>query len=258
MLCLLLGAGVTRRGMACDTTGTASVFSVFTAGTLENERVLNLKHVVPGWITFGILDSGGGSFKWFKDNFAHREQQKATKEDSNPYTLLCEEALDIPPGSEGLYFLPYLQGERTLGKLSSRGVFFGISSKHTKSHFIRAVLEGITFDLKQTAEIIENSGIELQEIRTIGGGAQSDFWSQLKADIYRKPVVTLKSFEGGIVGASLLAGAGVGLYENPKVAAEEILEVEHVFHPSDKVEETYQKCFRKFKLLHNNMQRLFD
>lgn len=257
MLCTLLGAGITRPGLACDTSGTASIYSTLNPTPIWDPRVHNLRHVIAGWIAFGILDSGGGSFRWFKDQFGQLEAACAAKEGVSPYALLCEQADRVPPTAEDLFFLPYLQGERALGTPNSKGVVFGITSKHTKAHLVRALLEGVTFDLRQTAEIVERLGQSVEEVRTIGGGAQSPVWSQIKADIYGRRVVTLQAFEGGVLGAAILAGHAVDLYDDPAKAAEQVLKIQEAYEPRANTRFVYNRHFSRYKELHDTLQRHF-
>ena len=123
MLCMLLAAGITRPGVASDVTGTSGIFSVFTTEPVLDPRLMNLHHVMPGWIPFGIIDSGGGALKWFKDFFCQAEIAQARSMGVEVYDLLNELAAGVEPGSEGLLFFPYLMGERTLGTPYAPGRF---------------------------------------------------------------------------------------------------------------------------------------
>ena len=132
MLCMLLAAGITRPGVASDVTGTSSIFSVFTTNPVLDPSLMNLHHVMPGWIPFGIIDSGGGALKWFKDSFCQAEIVRARSMGVEIYDQLNELAAHVEPGSEGLLFFPYLMGERTLGTPYARGVFFGLTPRAGK------------------------------------------------------------------------------------------------------------------------------
>ncbi len=146
MLCMLLAAGITCPGRASDVTGTASIMSVFTREPVLDERLMNLHHVMPGWIPFGIIDSGGGSLKWFKDSYCQPEMADAQKLGCSVYDVLNDLASRVEPGAEGLLFYPYLMGERTLGTPWARGVFFGITARTGKGAMVRAIMEGVTFE----------------------------------------------------------------------------------------------------------------
>lgn len=259
MMCILLGAGVVTFGQACDITGTAADVSVFTPRLLADPRLMHLHHVVPGggWIAFGILDAGGGSLKWFRDTFAAVEVAEARSRGVSPYDLLCAEAERTPPGAEGLFYLPYLLGERTLGSAVSRGVFFGLTPRHTIGHCVRAIMEGVTYDLRQTLDLIAAEGVTVGEIRAIAGGARSPLWCQIKADVYRKPIVTLKNFEGGVVGGAILAGLGVGLYGSVAEAARQVVGLDREFTPEAGEAGRYEARHRFFRRLHDGCQEYF-
>jgi len=259
MLCTLLGAGITEEGRACDTTGTASIISFYTREPILNHQLMNLHHVLPGWISFGILDSGGGSLKWFKDEFCKAEiKQAEEKTASSPYSVIDRKAKEIPVGCKGLIFFPYLLGERTLGSAHSRGILFGLAPLHNKDYIARAIMEGVCFDLRQTLELVQKQGARIDQIRTIGGGAKSELWSQIKADIYCKPVITFKALEGGALGAAILAGVGVGMFEDEKSAAEEMTSIYREYKPQKENSHIYNQLFKIFKNLHDVVQLYFE
>jgi xylulokinase len=258
MLCMLLAAGLIEPGAASDITGTSSIFSVFTEAPVYDERLMNLHHVTDGWIPFGITDSGGVSLKWFKDNFCQHEISQAKAEGVDVYDILNKKAADIPPGSEGLLFFPYLMGERTLGTPYARANFFGITPRHNVGAMVRAIMEGVTFELKRTLEIVENAGHQVSVIYHSGGGAYSDLWSQIKADIYQKPVSIFENTEGGILGAAILAGVGVGVYENETAGAKRCLQVKKTFTPDGSLATRYSRQFDLFKEVHDLLQEPFN
>lgn len=258
MLCMLLAAGITHPGTASDVTGTSSIFSVFTEEPVFDTRLMNLHHVMPGWIPFGIIDSGGGSLKWFKDSFCQSEIEQASKTHIGVYDILNELAAKIEPGGEGLLYFPYLMGERTLGTPYARGVFFGVTPRTGKGAMVRAIMEGITLELRRTMEIVENAGHQVEIIYHSGGGAYSDVWSQIKADIYQKKVAIFETSEGGILGSAILAGAGAGVYASPTAGAEHCLRVAKEFTPNPGLRQRYDYLFELFKDLHDRLQDPFN
>jgi xylulokinase len=220
--------------------------------------MMNLHHVVPGWITFGIVDCGGGALRWFKDALCHEEVRRGQETGRSPYELLDEYASAVEPGSEGLLFFPYLFGERTLGSPHARGVFFGLVPQHGKGAMARAIMEGVTLELRRTLEIVETSGNLVEEVRTTGGGARSPLWSQIKADIYQKPVVTFEAFEGSILGVAILAGIGAGVYPDAQTGAERLIRLGRIFDPNPATRNRYDFLFARYKELHEAMQGPFD
>ena len=258
MLCMLLAAGIIRPGNASDVTGTSSIISMFTDTPVFDERLMNLHHVMPGWIPFGIIDSGGGSLKWFKDSFCQPEIEEAKKNGSQVYDVLNALAQEIEPGGEGLMYFPYLIGERTLGTPYARGVFFGVTPRTGKGAMVRAIMEGITLELRRTVEIVEGAGHQIDVIYHSGGGAYSDVWSQIKADIYQKKVAIFENSEGGILGSAILAGVGAGLYSDPSAGAEHCLRVAKEFQPNTALRPRYDALFELFKDLHDRMQEPYN
>jgi len=258
MLCMLLAAGITRPGIASDVTGTSGIFSVFTDKPVLNPRLMNLHHVMPGWIPFGIIDSGGGALKWFKDSFCQAEILRAQQQGVEVYDLLNEMAALVEPGSESLLFYPYLMGERTLGSPYARGVFFGLTPRTGKGAMARAIMEGITFELRRTLEIVEAAGHTVDVVYHNGGGANSRLWNQIKADIYQKRLQTFESSEGGILGSAILAGVGVGVYPDPVSGAEKCLRVSQEYLPQTEYSERYNALYALFKDLHDRLQEPYN
>ena len=254
MLALLLGAGVTTRGVACDTSGTASIISFYARHPVADRRLMNLHAAGPHWISFGILDSGGGSLRWWRDQFIAGSGEVGDA----AYERMMEDAATVPVGSEGLLFLPYLLGERTLGTADSRGVFFGFHPRHGRAHATRAILEGICFDLRQTLEIARGSGLTIAEMRTGGGGARSGLWSQIKADVYGIPVSTLQHEEAGVLGAAMLAGVGVGAFASEADAANRLVQTRERFTPNQHAASRYDQQYALFHELHDRLQPSFQ
>ncbi|MCC7024841.1 MAG: hypothetical protein IT338_18575 [Thermomicrobiales bacterium] len=252
MLCQLLGSGISVPGTACDTSGTASIISFYAEQPILDRRLMNLHAAGPHWITFGILDSGGGSLRWWHDGFFGARETNADA----TYDQMMEEASRAPAGCEGLLFLPYLLGERTLGTANSRGVFFGLHSRHDRAHATRAILEGICLDLRQSLEIARDANVSVTEMRTGGGGARSALWSQIKADVYGTPVVTIQHEETGILGAAMLAMVGAGMYGSEAEAACLARERER-FAPDQRAVALYNRKYALFRDLHERLQPNF-
>jgi xylulokinase len=258
MMCILLAAGLIEPGAASDITGTSSIFSVFTTAPVLDLRLMNLHHVTDGWTPFGITDTGGVALKWFKDNLCRHESAEAAARGVRVYALLDEYAAQTPPGSEGLLFFPYLLGERTLGTPYARAVFFGLTPRHGVPTMARAIMEGVTLELRRTLEIVEDAGHAVHTIYHSGGGAYSDLWSQIKADIYQKPVATFANTEGGLLGAAILAGTGVDLYPDEREGARRCLRIRKLFTPNPSLTGRYDHLFALFKELHDLFQRPFE
>lgn len=252
MLCLLLGGGMIEKGRSCDVTGTAADVSVYLAEPLLSLHLMNLHHAADGWISFGILDSGGGSMKWLRDALYRWNGQ------SFSYAQIDEEARQVPPGADGLLFFPYLLGERLFGSPWARGVFLGLLPHHHRGHFARAVMEGVCFDLRMSLEEIERlSGRTIERMYAIGGGAKSDLWCQIKADIYGKEIITLQETEGGIIGAAMLAFSGVTGEEVSSIGRRWLHEKKR-YIPLSEHSSVYHKQYVLFREFHGLLQPIFD
>jgi xylulokinase len=258
MLCMLISSGLTEPGRASDITGTASIMSVYVEEPVLDPRLMNLHHAMPGWIPFGISDSGGGALKWFKDELCQAEVAEAKRKGEEVYDILNPKAAAVDPGSEGLLFFPYLMVERSLGTPFARGVFFGLTPRTGTGAMVRAIMEGVTFELRRTLKIVEDAGNTVYEVYTIGGGARSDLWSQIKADIYQKPVRTFEASEGGILGSAILAGVGVSIYADVRAGAEQCLRVDKAFQPDPSRAARYDYLYELFEEVHDRLQEPFD
>lgn len=255
MMATLLSAGLTRTGRAVDTSGTASLMSIFTPKPTMDPRLMNLHHDMDGWISFGIIDSGGGALRWFRDKFCQEEIVQASQTGQDVYDLMSEQATRVAPGAEGVLFFPYLLGERTLGSPYSKGAFFGLSPRSNKAVLTRAIMEGITFELRRTLEIVEASGVVVEQIRVVGGGSGNPLWNQIRADIYGRPIVQLAHHQGqgGVLGMAMLAGVAVGVWPDVNTAADAIVKVDEIVEPNPANRERYDALFNVFKSLHDRL-----
>ena len=167
-------------------------------------------HAVPGkWHYMGVMLSAGGSFRWLRDAIGDVEKAAAQSLGIDPYELLTQEAAMAPVGSEGLLFLPYLTGERTpYPDPQARGAFVGLTLRHGKAHLVRSVLEGVSFGLRDSLELIKGLGVPITQVRASGGGARSAVWRQIQADVFGTELVLVNVTEGAAYGAALLAGVG--------------------------------------------------
>jgi len=258
MLCSLLTSALTKKGRVADITGTGSIICFYSEEPHYDERLMNLRHVIPGWIPFGIIDHSGGALRWFRDEFCENEIIEAEKKNIDVHEILNKLAAEEEPGNNGLLFFPYLMGERTLGSSYSRGVFLGFNPAHNKGSAIRAIMEGVAFEHKRTLEIMEKGGYQITAVYHCGGGSKSKLWSQIKANIYQKPVYTIQTAEGGIVGAAILAGAGAGIFSDSAAGAEQITKIKEKFEPNEKLNERYQYLFERYKEAHDLLQDTFD
>ena len=211
-----VGSGIVETGIVSNIIGTSGVVFAYAdqPATDPELRVHTFCHAVPGkWHLMGVVLSAGGSLRWLRDTFFQPEGVVAWTVGDDPYNLMALGAARVPPGAEGLIFLPYLTGERTpYPDANARGTFFGLTLRHTRAHFTRAVLEGVSFALNDTFQIFQSLGVPMTEARTSGGGAKSPLWTQINADVTGHEHVTLSVDEGPALGAALLAAVGTGAY----------------------------------------------
>jgi xylulokinase len=199
-------------------------------------------HAVPKkWHVMGVSQGAGLSLQWFRNQFMPGIE----------YPELTREAATSPTGSQGLFWLPYLMGERTPHlNASARGAWIGLTASHTRADMIRSIIEGVSYSQKDGLEIIEGMGVPIESVRLSGGGSKSTFWRQIIADVLSKPVVTLESQEGSAYGAAILALVGTGAYGTVEEACRTV--IREVGRVSPRREEThsYGELHRIFQALY--------
>ena len=217
-----VGSGIVTSGVISVTSGTSGVvFAHSDHYAAEAQgRLHAFCHAVPGkWHYMGVMLSAGGSFRWLRDAIGDVEKAAAQLIGVDPYELLTQEAASAPVGSEGLLFLPYLTGERTpYPDPQARGAFVGLTLRHGKAHLVRSVLEGVSFGLRDSLELIKGLGVPIAQVRASGGGARSAVWRQIQADVFGAELVLVNVTEGAAFGAALLAGVGAGAYRSVEEA----------------------------------------
>lgn len=253
MPCLLYAGGMTRYGTVVDITGTGGVICGYTEKPVMDKRIMNLRHPVKGWTPFGNIDSAGGSFRWLRDNLAQHEMDEAKRLGLADYEYLCKLCDETDPGADGLYFFPYMMGERTMGSPNSRGCYIGLSLEKRMGHMVRALLEGVSFEYKRTLDIFEKNN-KIDSVFHVGGAAKGDTWNQIKADIFNVPVKTLMVDEGGVLGAVLLAAHAVGIIGDLAEGAESILKVKKIYEPNPATREIYDDMYGVFCEMHDALQ----
>ena len=250
--CGAVGSGITEEGRVMVSIGSSGVVLAQTNNPQADQegRIHLFNHACPdSWYMMGVMLSAGMSYEWLERKlFNHRLS----------YAKLDQLAGEIEPGSEGLIFLPYLYGERTPhNDANARGLYFGISGKHDQRHFIRSVLEGVTFALKDSLELIKDKGVKIKEIRAIGGGAKSRIWQQILADILGEEINLLNVEEGPAFGAALIAGVGVGVYDSFAEAVNRIIKVKKTIVPGIQDTEKYGHYYQLYKKLYYSLKENF-
>jgi xylulokinase len=253
-----VGNGIVERGIVSATIGSSGVVFAYTdAPHLDPAgRVHTFCHAVPNrWHVMGVTQGAGLSLRWFRDNFGQDVIAQARTAAVDPYDILVREAESAPPGSEGLLYLPYLMGERTphLDPLA-RGVFFGLTARHNRSHMIRAILEGVAFSLRDSLEIFKDMGVPAQQIRASGGGGRSLLWRRIQADIFNRPMVTINATEGSAYGAALLAAVGTGGFASVEEACRSCIRVVERCEPDPVRAAMYEEYYSIYRSLYGQLK----
>jgi len=252
-----LGTGVVKSGVLSTSIGTSGVMFVH-SDKMEIDplgRLHTFCHAVRGkWHMMGVSLTAGGALQWFAEQLC-RDLGTAKK---SVYDILNAEASKIAAGSEGLFFLPYLAGERTPhADPDARGSFVGLTLKHTRGHMVRAIMEGVTYAMRDSLAIIQEMGVPVRQVRASGGGSKSALWRQLQADVFGKKVVTINAEQGPAFGVALLAAVGDGAFKNIQQAcAATIHEVSQT--PTDRaVRKVYDRGFPVYQQLYRSLKSDF-
>ncbi len=239
-----VGNGIVSTGIVSATLGTSGVvFAHADEPTYDKlGRVHTMCSAVKGkWCVFGCMLSAAGSFQWLRHELYPHES----------YDALDKEAAKAPAGCEGLFFLPYLTGERCPHPDPlARGGWVGLTTRHNRSALIRSLLEGVTFGMADQLRIMDEMGVKVRTVRLSGGGAKSKFWRQLQADIYGKPVATINSDEGPAYGVALLAGVGTGVWSSVPQACKAAIRETQRLTPD-------RPTARRYAAHHTQYQRLY-
>jgi xylulokinase len=253
-----LGSGNIKEGLISETTGTALAMCVTLNQPLLSKK-LNIPchcHVVENkYFLLPYGQTAGMVLRWFRDEFCGEDKRIAEQKNLNPYDILTKMATDIPAGSEGLTVLPHLMGAGSPEfDLNIRGVFAGISPGMKKGHFIRAIMEAVASIVTRNVESLHNFNIKVNEIRALGGGAASDLWNQMKADMTGIPYVTIKSTEAACTGAAILAGVGSGIFSDIEEGCRQLVQLNRKYIPDPGMKETYRQVFNRYVRLYEQMK----
>ena len=215
-----LGAAIVRPGMLLDTAGTASVLAGCTdryAPDTKNRALLVMRSVIPGlWNPLAYIAGGGLALRWFRDEFYAPGASQEQPAGDELYALMAEQAAEVPPGADGLFFSPHLGGRICPAEPAMRGAWVGFSWGHKRAHFFRAILESLAFEYAYYLRILRDlvPDLDLVEARVVGGGARSLQWNQIKADVLDVPYQRLKRSEFATWGSAMIAGRAAGLFDD--------------------------------------------
>ena len=256
-----VGTGVVEDGKAFTTIGTSGVVFAHTSKMLTDKlgRVHTCCAAVPGcWHVMGVTQGAGLSLKWFRDNFCNAEKETAKLMDVDAYYLMDKETDTVPIGANRLLYLPYLMGERTPHlDPDARGGVFGLRARHTKKDMLRAVMEGVSYSLRDCVEVFKQMNVSVSDMMACGGGGTSAIWRQMLADLYGCPVKTASSKEGPALGVALLAGVGVGLYSSVPQACEAVIKTDKIQNPIPENTPKYEKCYKLYTEIYPALKESF-
>ncbi len=257
-----VGTGTVIDGKAFTTIGTSGVVFAHTSKLSIDPkgRVHTFCCAVPGaWHVMGVTQAAGLSLKWFRDNFCRAEMETAEGLGKDPYILMDQQAARHPIGSDKLLYLPYLMGERTPHlDPNCRGVFFGLSAMHTKSHLLRAVMEGVTFSQRDSVEVLREMGVEIDEMLACGGGGSSPLWRQMLADTFNCPVKTVVSKEGPALGVAILAGTAAGIYRSVEEGCRSVIKLNPAQEPVKENVPEYEKFYQLYRSIYPALKNSYS
>ncbi len=250
-----VGTGIVTEGDAFVTVGTSGVIFAHTDNMVMDPagRVHTFCCAVPGkWHVMGVTQAAGLSLKWF----ANQCCADLTGEDR--YTIMTAEAETSPIGSNRLLYLPYLMGERTPHlDADARGMFFGLSGSHTRGDMIRAVMEGVSYSLRDCLEVLHAMGVHPENITACGGGARSPLWRGMMANLFGTPIRTAFSAEGAALGAAILAGVGTGVYASVEEACQKLVQIQDTVLPDASASATYEPYYALYREIYPAVKGLY-
>ncbi|MUV37054.1 Xylulokinase [Lentibacillus sp. JNUCC-1] len=245
--CSAIGTGILENGKTLCSIGTSGVILSYEEKTFNSnitEGIHFFNHALENsYYKMGVTLAAGDSLNWFKEEFAKEESFEELLSGINASS----------PGSDGLLFTPYIVGERTPHNSAMiRGSFIGLSKSHTKQHFIQAIVEGITFSLRETIDILRENGKTIKSIVSTGGGSQSNTWLQMQADIFDAEIVKLSNVQGPGLGAAMLAAYGCGWFNSLQECADRFISVEKAFIPNPYNTKVYEQIYEIYKDIYHD------
>ena len=202
--------------------------------------------------------TAGMALKWFRDQFCNEEVQAAMQGGADPYDLMTHAAAGVPAGADGLVVLPHLEGAFCPEfNPAARAVFFGATLRHTRAHFTRAILESVAYMLKKNLDLVEGLGVQVSEVRSIGGGARSDLWLQIKADVLQKPIIAVEVEEASLLGAALTAATATGAFASLEDGVARMVRVRRKIEPQLAHYDAYRQGYSAYLELYERLAPMF-
>lgn len=256
-----IGVGNIKPGIFSENIGAALAICVPTRTlTYDPNRQMPVHYfAVPDTYMMHTFTTGGMCLRWFRDGFCREELNIQEAAGIDAYDLMSKEADSVAPGSDGLICLPHLQGSMAPDvNLNAKAVFYGATLKHKKAHFIRSIMESLGYIISRNVETIDAMGLEIDQIRTMGGGSKSDVWNQIKADVTGKTLyLTQTSQDTACLGAAILAGVAAGAFESIEAASESLVKIKKVYTPDPEKHAVYKKQYQKYKMIFSALSEVF-
>lgn len=257
-----VGSGIVRAGLTSCALGTSGVLFWHCDQPIFDPqgRLHSFCHAVPGkWHLMAATLSAGGSLRWFRDTLCPDLVEAARRQDVDPYDRITGEAAAVPPGSEGLLFLPYLAGERTPhADANARGAFLGLSLRHTRAHLARAVMEGVCLSMRDCLELGKECGMDASTVYLSGGSARSALWRRIIADCLGVEAARINVDQGPAYGAAMLAAVGAGIFKSVEETCDAFIRVAERTKPDAAAREAYENIYHIYRPLYAGLKAFFD
>ncbi|HUX21140.1 MAG TPA: FGGY-family carbohydrate kinase [Spirochaetia bacterium] len=255
-----LEAGAFEPGTIAEMTGTSTVLLMPNRSGLTHRSFTAMPHAIEGIsLLIAAMSATGASLKWFRDELGEGERVRAAQTGVDAYDLLGDLAATAEAGSGGVVFLPYMMGERApIWDSNARGVFFGLTLSTTRAQMVRSVMEATAFALRHNVEVAREAGIQIEELRSVGGGARSELWNQIKADILGIPVAIPERSGGAVFGDAVLAGMGAGLIDDPEAFVSRVVRIRRHYEPDSSVSDIYEAQYRTYREIYTRLRPVFD
>jgi D-xylulose kinase len=258
--CAALGIGVTKSGSIKSTTGTGTFILAYSNEVrLDSEkRLLCSCHVIPeSYVVEASIFTTGSALRWFRDNLGYKERVQAEELGVDPYEVLTEGASEVSPGADGIIHIPHFVGAGApYWNPHARGIFAGLALGHSRRHLIRAILEGVAYEIRTNLDVLKQLSISSSEVRVTGGAARSKLWMQIQSDVLNLPIILTEIEEATALGAAILACKGAGVFPSVSKAAEEMVTPVEKLEPSQDNREVYDGGYERYKSLYSSISKM--
>jgi len=247
--CGVVGMGSIKNGMATVTLGTAGLAILSLDKWIPGFGGLMItNHAVPGmWEMEGLSNAAASSYRWFRDVIGTQEKELEKANGQSAYEYLNDLAKQAPVGSKGLLYLPYLGTAATpRWNANARSAFIGMSFAHGRPEMVRSVLEGVALEVRDMMDGWLKAGVDIKSFRLGGGATKSPFWNQIQADVYGRPVETLKVGESTVLGAALFGGVGAGIFNSIEEGVDQMVEVTDTLEPNMENHKVYEEMYQAY------------